>query len=62
MFCGLNAKKNHCHITNTEHLVAKIRSVKFSFLLSMYNPCQETLYLPVRGASLEGVTIEKHTL
>ena len=27
-------QKNHCLISNTEHLVAKIRSVKFSFLLS----------------------------
>ena len=29
-------QKNHCLISNTEHLVAKIRSVKFSFLLSIY--------------------------
>ena len=34
MFCGLNAK-NHCLISNIENLVAKIRSVKFSFLLSI---------------------------
>ena len=35
MLCGLNAKKIHCLISNTENLVAKIRSVKFSFLLSI---------------------------
>ena len=35
MFCGLNAKKNHCLIFTIENLVAKIRSVKFSFLLSI---------------------------
>ena len=35
MFCGLNAKGNHCHISKIENLVAKIRSVKFSFLLSI---------------------------
>ena len=28
-------KKNYCLITNIEHLVANIRSVKFSFLLSI---------------------------
>ena len=33
MYCGLNAKKNHCLISNIENLVPKIRSVKFSFLL-----------------------------
>ena len=37
MFCGLNAKKKrHCLISNIENLVAKIRSVKFSFLLSIF--------------------------
>ena len=37
MFCGLNAKKkNYCLISNIENLVAKVRSVKFSFLLSRY--------------------------
>ena len=28
-------KKSHCLISNTEHLVAKIQSVKFSVLLSI---------------------------
>ena len=41
MFCGLNVKKkkkkkNHCLISNVENLVAKIWSVKFSFLLSIF--------------------------
>ena len=39
MFFGLNAKKkkkNDCLISNIENLVAKIRSVKFSFLLSIH--------------------------
>ena len=37
MLYGLNAKKNHCFVSNIENLVANIRSVKFSFLLSI-NP------------------------
>ena len=38
MFCDLNAKKkkNHCLTSNIENLVVKIRSVKFSFLLSIF--------------------------
>ena len=31
-------QKNHCFISNIENLVAKIRSVKFSFLLSIDRP------------------------
>ena len=38
MFCGLNAKKkNHCLISNIENLFEKIRSVKLSFWLSIYD-------------------------
>ena len=38
MFCGLNAKKkNHCLISNIENFVEKIRSVKLSFWLSIYD-------------------------
>ena len=29
-------QKNHCLISNIENLFAKIRSVKFSFLLSIF--------------------------
>ena len=35
MFCGLNKKKKHCLISYIENVVAKILSVKFSFLLSI---------------------------
>ena len=34
-FVVLMQKKNHCFISYIENLVAKIRSVKFSFLLSI---------------------------
>ena len=34
-FVVLMQKKNHCLLPNIENLVAKIRSVKFSFLLSI---------------------------
>ena len=53
MFCGLYAK-NHCPISNIENSVAKIQSVKFSFLLSIHPPFilksnrVETLYKYVR--------------
>ena len=30
-------QKNHCLISNYENLVAKIQSVKFSFLLSIFS-------------------------
>ena len=37
MLFGLDAKKKyHCHISKLANFVAKIRSVKFSFLLSIY--------------------------
>ena len=46
MFCGLNAKKkNHCLISNNENLVAKIQSVKFTFLLSETpGPCNSIIF------------------
>ena len=47
MFCGLNAKKNHCLISNIENLATKVWSVKYPFLLSIYalsiDPYQPTL-------------------
>ena len=39
MFCGLNEKikkKNHCLKSKIQNFGAKIRSVKFSFLFSIY--------------------------
>ena len=49
MFCGINAKKKNCLISNTEHLVAKIRSVRFSFLLSILEEQFYTYHSSVSG-------------
>ena len=61
MFCGLNAKKS---LPNIEKLVAKIWSVKFSFLLSIYDNIMYAFYLSSTSDSLSFIIsyTDKHYL